>query len=252
MKERGLNFHSNDDKTIVAANLETQEKAVSKYHEIKNLLGMVITRYQEGKLEEGFKETCLQCSEHYLKELCDIFGYSGEIKEKQEQRHKEIKQLNTDNRELRRQLGEKVSNEDLREKMKNVSKAIRKWWNIEGFGHMSEDCFVTSGYFKAKLSGMICSDYYSDSETRGTDQNKVDKLRAMGYEISTDDGRQVADTEANRQLLHDQIKAKFPSADIVSFYSYWARGKEKAEIRDVEFYIYDLNDVITEKTEADE
>ena len=240
MKERPLNFKINDDKTLVVRDDKTEKKLVKAYDEIRFGVATLVDHHKKGILEVGFKETLLSLSEHYVKNLCDIMGYDGALKKEFEERHKEIRSLNEENRELRRQIGEKVSNDDVREKLKNISSSIRKWWNIEGFGHMGDDYFIGNGFFKARLSGMITEAYYDNKEL--TEKDKVSKLRKIGFEIKDDDGKHALDTDNNRELLKKLLQRKYPSLEIISYSSYCGR-KEDAQLRDIEIMIYNLDDI---------
>lgn len=71
------------------------------------------------------KETHLFLTEGYVLNFLDELGYEGVLKKKKDEMYSDIRSLNNENRELRRQLGEKVSNEDVREKLKNISNIIK-------------------------------------------------------------------------------------------------------------------------------
>lgn len=241
MKERAINFNRNEDKTLVVHNPETEKKLIKAKDEIYYAIQELTSQYKQQKLQEGFKETLLSLCEHYTKNLCDVMGYNGILKKEYEERYKEIRELNTENRELRKQLGEKVSNEDCREKIKNLRESVEKWWNIEGFGHISEISFGGYGDCKMKLSGMITHSYRA--EIPKSEKQKVQQLVDMGFSLDNNEHKWVLDTDKNRSLLLNLLKRKYPSAYIQYYKSYGGRKGDWPEMRDIEVIITDLNDI---------
>ena len=240
MKERKLKFRSSSDNTTLV--VDTDGKLLKLvgdvYNKIKLNIGFCYEQLEKGTLTEGMKETHLQLTESYTLDFLNAFGYEGVLKKQHDERFTEIRDLNFQNRELRKQLGEKISNEDAREKIKNMSESIKVWWNIYGFGHISEISFTDYGYVKLKLSGMITAAYRSTEDK--TKEDKISYLHEIGFEI-TDDLEVIGD-DKNMVALNNLITNKYPSADIISTTFYMGRGKNK--INDIEVYIYNLDDII--------
>lgn len=134
MEERKLSFKRNDDPTIVEDKDGKLAKELAKiYNDIQFNLGFCYEQLTKGELTEGMKETHLSLTESYVLSFLKKMGYEGVLEREQNERLSEIRSLNDENRELRRQLGEKVTNEDFREKIKNICSKFKRWWNIEGF-----------------------------------------------------------------------------------------------------------------------
>lgn len=151
------------NKDLIPIDLELIEKTKKVYANIRLNITFMIEQWEKGLLEQGMFETHLKLVETYTKEFTGLFDYAGIIQKETEERYSEIRAVNTENHELRKQLGQKVTNEDLRERIKNITEEFKKWWNIYGFGHCSNNETVFTGYgaFQATLSGMITDAYYA-------------------------------------------------------------------------------------------
>ena len=111
MEERKLNFTRNEDPTLVEDKDGKIAKKIEKiYKDICFNLGFCYEQLKEGNLTEGMKETHLSLTEGYVLNFLDELGYEGVLKKKKDEMYSDIRSLNNENRELRRQLGEKVSN----------------------------------------------------------------------------------------------------------------------------------------------
>lgn len=242
MEERGLNFNINEDKTIVNLTDKQLKDYKANFSHIALVLNQINSKIDDNTLEEGYKETLLKNLHNRVIDMLDVLGYETILKKENEERYKEIKSINTENRELRRQLGEKVSNEDMREKLKNLSKITKDWWRKEGFGHISEISYSENGYVKLKLSGHIFDDYDYDEAT-GT--KKSDYLISKGFEVSVESrsGGSVIDNDNNKKLLEQLLLSKYPSSDIVSITNWKSRNSDNYDLRDIEVMIYNLEDI---------
>nr|WP_319265381.1 hypothetical protein [uncultured Draconibacterium sp.] len=242
MKDRQFNSHRNEDQTIVQFDDKKFKLLEKNYKEITLNLSFMLEQFSNGKLTESMKAGHLYLSEAYITEILTAFDYKSELARKKEERFKEIRSLNEENRELRKQLGNKVSNEDVREKIKNLHSSFQYWWNVNGFGHCSEEGFTTNGSLKVQLSGMITEAYRAKNTEDETEEKKVEKLKKYGFEISESDGKYVIDSERNRELLHKLLKDKYPSVIIFDYRSYFGR-KERNVLREVTIYIDNLNEL---------
>lgn len=241
MKERLIKMSGTQNKELVKTTSEQEKKADKLYRVIACSLSFMLESLRKGTLSEEMKQCHLSLAEHYVKDFCDLFGYEGILKKQFEERHGEIRALNLQNRELREQLGRKVSNEDLRERCKNISEVVRKWWNIEGFGHMSESWFDSYGHYHTKLSGYLCESHYgNDGEKRGS---KKVKLAEMGFDLDKEDGgSRVIDNDKNRKLLIDFLRSRFQSVETRECQSISYRNHPPT-MQDIEIVIVDMDDI---------
>lgn len=250
MKERELSFSHNENKTIVKLSPDNHALVEKHYGEAWFSLKELLERYNKGELEEGFKETLLSVSESHIMDLLKAFGHEGAIQKETEKRHSEIRSLHQENRDLRKQLGGKVSSEDAREKLKNLSAIIREWWRKEGFGHVSEIKYGEYGSCEVKLSCMMSGDFrILDDETpvSGKEKKKdwIQELIDRGYKILPEEGGydwKVIDNDKNRELVISDIKNRFPTSSIISIENWHGRHREPT-MRDVVFHIRNLDEI---------
>lgn len=241
MKERPITFKCNDDPTLVVDdNGELAKKLKKIYNDLNFNLSFCYEQLTKGKLTEGMKETHLYLAEHYMIDFLSEVNYDSILSKKKEEIHKEIRNLNEENRELRRQLGDKVTNEDAREKMKNISDSFKKWWNIDGFGHTSDIHFTCYGGVEVNLSGRITNSYYSEKRIKAKDKAEI--IKQYGFTISDDDGYEILVTDNNTELLNKFLKSKYPSAEIIEFNTVFWSGKNR--YRDIKVLIRNLDDFL--------
>ncbi|MBN1214225.1 MAG: hypothetical protein JXA99_02160 [Candidatus Lokiarchaeota archaeon] len=210
MQERKINFERNDDPNIVVdPNGDIAKKINKIYQNLKLNLGFCYDQLVAGKLTEGMKETHLSLSEAYMVDFLSEMNYDSIIKKEKDSRYLEIRSLNDENRQLRRQLGEKVSNEDVREKIKIMSQVFSKWWSMNGFGHVSNSDLTFSQYrMRVNLSGHIfCSRYEGGMSVK----EKIEHFGRLGFDI---DDEQIIASDNSTQILLKLLKSRFPRADI--------------------------------------
>jgi hypothetical protein len=246
MKERELKFNHSDDHTIVEFNKKESEKFNKSWKDLAFMLSTMKKDVEEGTLTVQMREAYSSLLEIHSKDILDVFKYDGVLQKEKEERHAEIRNLNTENHELRKQLGEKVSMEDIRESLKNISEQIRRWWNIEGFGHTSEIDFGPYGA-NVKFSGMITDTYY-DIDKDLTEEDKIKQLQEYGFELTIGNGRRdtkVKMTPDNVGLLEKLLLSRFPSADIYNIKTHFHKKVSQSEIREIEVFIRNFEDFKT-------
>lgn len=246
MKEKELKFNRNDDPTLVVLS-EKQTKDLKKSSDdLRFAMVHLLSEVKDGKLEEGMKATLCSLLESHVGTLTKSLGYEGVIHQEKEERYKEIRELNTENRELRKQLGNKVSPEDVRESLKNLKENFNTWWNINGFGHCSDEQFGPFG-FKVTLSGMITEAYRDKTNADATEEKKIDMLTAAGFLIRSDgDSRhdkKVLYNDQNIKILESMLTAKYPSASIFYSKAWHGNKHDDSEIREVEIFIRNFDDL---------
>jgi hypothetical protein len=240
MKERELEATTNTDPTLVGLS----EKQLRVLKKACNDIGLAIGTMKANleTLKAGDAELYIGFSEHKLVDIMKICGYDGALKREAEERHKRIASVNLENRELRMQLGEKVSAEDVRECLKNMKAAIKKWWDKEGF------CLVESlaAYPHAAEIKLSCRMGIVREE------DLEERLLGMGYEINMEEDHRdcsLKDNDKNREVLLAIIKRRFPSAEIRQYHcNYYG----KPHIESVMFIVRDYDDIIGRKTSGDQ
>ena len=236
MKERALNFTRNEDESIVEDKDGELLKKVNKaYSDIQLNLEFCIEQLKEGKLTVGMMETHLSLSEHYIIDFLKVMDYDSILQKDVTERHENVKSLNIENRELRRQLGEKVTNEDAKEKMKNLSTSLRDWWRSKGFGHTSEINYSEYGSVNVKFSGMVCGGH----NPHDSKESKKKYLSDLGFIY---DDEYIIFNDKCLELLTVLIKEKYPSASIIET-RVWHGRNESSKLRDIDIHINSLDDL---------
>ena len=242
MEERELKLTRNDDPTLVDVDIKAVEKEVNHAHLV---LSQMKEHLNKGNLNRGYCETLCGCFEMYAENILGLLDYDSVIKRQKEERYAEIKRINFENRELRKQLGEKVSAEDVRECLKNLKEIINKWWDEEGMGYISSLEF-SEYVIKMELSGSL---------SMSSSKDQVEKLRTKGYEIVMEDRTSshgsLSCSDKNIELLKKEVRKRFPSATLFSVDSYYDRGGQGL-IRKAEFYIKSYDDVFEQEEKEEE
>jgi regulator of replication initiation timing len=237
MKERPLGFNIDDNPVPVALSEKDKKDAIKTAMDLAMAAGEVISRLKDNKLETGFSNTLLSLFESYTVDLHKIFNFSSVLKKEHEERIVEIRAVNQENRELRKQLGEKVSAEDVREKLKNLRDVICQWWNKEGFGFVHEITFHPY-VCMVKLSGTMSIHFQEHPE-----KNHPEYLKSKGYETAEPErgNIELVSNDKNIKLLTTEILKRFPSAEIHKIMiNNW---RKSPHIDYVEFNIKDFSDI---------
>lgn len=162
-------------------------------------------------------------------------GYESVLAEKAEKRTAQIRSLNEENRKLRHQLGEKVSNEDVRERLKIMERTFKTWWSDFGFGHCNE--FSFTGYrSKALLTGMV----FGSRTSSISGKQKNEYLFNLGFEV---EDQRVVYNDKSLKLLTKMLTDKYPSAEIYSLSLTTSVPKAVPVIQEITVYIDDLDEL---------
>lgn len=244
MEERKINFKKNDDKTPVLDPDGTLHGMLCVKMEtlVKNF-SLLLYLLQKGGLNEGTKESNAELFEQNSIEILNSLGYEGDINKKYNEYIQEIRSLNHENRELRKQIGMKVSNEDARERLKLITESFGEWWHNEGTGNIDDIIF---GPYKmtATLRGYI----YPSGREREI-KNQVEMLKQKGFDVSsvTNFGHHLTASEKNFNMLKELFKSAFPHSDIDEINTATYLGSEsKGE------YIYVISEIIVNFNNLDD
>lgn len=238
MKEHQLNLTRNEDPTLVE---DTDGKLAKNlndiYSKLKMNLGFCHEQLVAGKLSKGMLNTHITLTESYVLDFLKAVGYDGILEAEHNERFVEIRGLHEQNRALREQLGQKVTNEDFRERAKIMTNSVKDWWRMYGFGHTSEIVFAEYS-MKIKFSGMIFESHFGE-DTKGT---KIKYLEDLGFEISGDNDKFVCANDNNIDTLTKLLTDKYPSASIWEMII--SPSNKNREIREIEIFIDNLDDVV--------
>lgn len=244
MEERKINFKKNDDNTPVLDPDGTLHGMLCVKMEtlVKNF-SLLLYLLQKGELNEGTKESSAELFEQNSIEILNSLGYEGDINKKYNEYIKEIRSLNHENRELRKQLGMKVSNEDAREGLKLITESFDEWWHNEGTGNIDEIIFD-----RYKMTATLRGGIFPSSREKEI-KNQVEMLKKKGFDVSsvTNYGHHLTASEKNFNMLKELFKSAFPHSDIDEINTTTYLGSEsKGE------YIYVISEIIVDFNNLDD
>lgn len=249
MEERKINFKKNDDKTPVLDPDGTLHGMLCVKMEtlVKNF-SLLLYLLQKGELNEGTKESSAELFEQNSIEILNSLGYEGDINKKYNEYIQEIRSLNHENRELRKQLGMKVSNEDARERLKLITERFDEWWHNEGTGNIDDIIFD-----RYKMTATLRGSIFPSSREKEI-KNQVEMLKKKGFDVSsvTNYGHHLTASEKNFNMLKELFKSAFPHSDIDEINTATYLGGESKEeyvyvITKIIVYFNNLDDIkITE------
>ena len=236
MEERKINFKKNDDNTPVLDPDGTLHGMLCvKMETLGKNFSLLLYLLQKGELNEGTKESSAELFEQNSIEILNSLGYEGDINKKYNEYIKEIRSLNHENRELRKQLGMKVSNEDARERLKLITESFDEWWHNEGTGNIDEIIFD-----RYKMTATLRGSIFPSSREREI-KNQVEMLKKKGFDVSsvTNYGHHLTASEKNFNMLKELFKSAFPHSDIDEINTATYLGGESKEE-----YVYVITKII--------
>lgn len=207
MKERTLNFDFNNDETPVEVNDEKKAKLEKSANELKQHIGMLMYLINGNSLTASTRDAIMSIIDNNTQSICNLFDYGTYLKKQQEKTLNEIRELNLENHELRQQLGQKVSTEDMREKMKMVIYGFEHWAKTKGFGWMHDVQVDNYGTLIGVMSTRI-------SRIRSLEKEVRKRVAELGFEfedIEEDDAMPIAN-DKNLRLIRELVKSLSPDA----------------------------------------
>lgn len=180
MEERKINFKKNDDNTpFLDPDGMLYEKLTEKQKKINERIYSLLYMLKEGSLNEGTKEALLELFHKNAIDILNELGYEDSLNKKYNEYIQEIRSLNHENRELRKQIGMKVSNEDARERLKLITESFNEWWHNEGTGNIDEIIFD-----RYKMTAILRGGIFPSSREREI-KKQVEMLKQKGFDVSS-------------------------------------------------------------------
>lgn len=244
MEERKINFKKNDDNTpVLDPDGMLYKKLTEKQTKINERIYSLLYMLKEGSLNEGTKEALLELFHKNAIDILNELGYEDSLNKKYNEYIQEIRSLNHENRELRKQLGMKVSNEDARERLKLICESFYEWWHNEGTGNIESITFNEYG-MTATLRGYI----HPSRHVRKTEE-QVSMLKQKGFDVSSlvRYGQHLTASEKNFNMLKELFENAFPHSNIDKINTTTYLGSEsKGE------YIYVISEIIVNFNNLDD
>lgn len=244
MEERKINFKKNDDNTqVLDPDGMLYEKLTEKQKKINERISLLLYMLKEGRLNEGTKEALLELFHKNAIDILNELGYEDSLNKKYNEYIQEIRSLNQENRELRKQLGMKVSNENARERLKLICESFYEWWHNEGTGNIESITFNEYG-MTATLRGYI----HPFRHVRKTEE-QVSMLKQKGFDVSSlvRYGQHLTASEKNFNMLKELFENAFPHSNIDKINTTTYLGSEsKGE------YVYVISEIIVNFNNLDD
>lgn len=187
MENLKLNFTASKDETPIEITEElrkTFNESIKKLSEALGMLNYLVTGTENDSAQKGTIENCLNVANYAFHDLCKSFGIESPEQKKVSELQERCRFLNKQNRELRQQLGAKVSLEDSRENIKNVSAAFCHWWDRESaFGWLNELQISQYGVLNARL------DFQVGYGSGRSEEEYHERAVAQGFDLMQDQKR---------------------------------------------------------------
>ena len=234
MKERPIFESKEPNKNLVELNDADKKVAVKALKDLIQSAGFLLDMVSKDTLTEEMRETLTSLIATYSRDGLRPLGFQDQATKDHDDLVCRLRNANMDNEELRQQLGQKVSLEDLREKMKTIARAFDEWGDYHGFGYISDIHFDSYGCLHGNMS--LSAHHISG--------DRADDLRKIGFELTDDrDGEAMFATDDNFKLLQKMIRENFgPDASMsygkIDMHSF---SDERPHMRDVEVRLRDLD-----------
>lgn len=234
----------------ITVNPDQHAVALKAIRDMGGALSTIASMLQNGNtLDAELTGNVMFVSEHYLADLGKALGVQTEGAAQIEQRNAMTRAAHQRVRELEAQLGNTVTPEVAQQQLKNLHQHINKWWDLEGFGHISEVHFGPYGCevdFSCHLFGSFSR---IDSETPVTDKERKktwhEELVDRGFVLNHQDREpSLVDCDATRKVLMDLISHRLPSAQVTGFKNHVIRGTELFALNGVKAYIRNIGDIV--------
>jgi hypothetical protein len=233
----------------------TQDKnavALRKIRQIGDSVGTIFSIIKDGtSIDTELATNCVKAAEFELADLCKTLGIKTDSSKEREQRHVDLRAANMRIRELEAQLGNAQAPEMTQAAVKNMSDQLNKWWDLAGFGHISDGIAFGPYGATVNFSCMLFGDFrLTGSDTPVTDKSRKeqwhDSLRERGF-LLTEEDRDVSilDCDHNRKVLMDLFKARLPSASVLSFENTHKRKSAEFILRGVKVFISRIDEILT-------
>lgn len=240
MEERKINFKKNDDNTpVLDPDGMLYKKLTEKQTKINERIYSLLYMLKEGSLNEGTKEALLELFHKNAIDILNELGYEDSLNKKYNEYIQEIRSLNHENRELRKQLGMKVSNEDARGRLKLITESFGEWWYNEGTGNIDNIIFD-----RYKMTATLRGEIFPSSLKK-----QVEMLKQKGFDVSsvTNYGHHLTASEKNLIMLKELFKSAFPHSDIDEINTATYLGGESKEE-----YVYVITKIIVNFNNLDD
>lgn len=199
MEDLKLKLTASDDDTPIQVTEELKKAVEDHIKKFRETFGLLNYMIEQNTLNKGMTINSMSIMDYSFHDVCKALGVESPEQKKVSELQQTCREVHAQNRELRQQLGAKVSLEDSRENIKNIIQAMRKWWEKESaFGWLNEIRIEDYGCLCCQLStevGYGCG--HSEEEY-------LERAKAQGYELVKDQGNYYPKaTTENMEKIRD-------------------------------------------------
>lgn len=235
------------DESVVGLNADNQAVLQSEVRKALDGLSFFAQMAAKGTLTRDFGKNVLSLAEFALANITKVTGIETNSAAEQELRYAATRAANTRVRELEAKLGEAASTEHVQMGLKDFGKKLNSWWDLEGFGHITEMSFSEHGSCRVEFScSLFGTTFLVDSPTPISDKEKdalwKASLKERGFVLATDDRDSLVDCDASRAVLARLFTERLPSSHIAGFTNHGSPNG-LLKMRSVKLFIGNLDEI---------
>lgn len=237
------------DESTVVLDADNQAVVQTEIKKVLHGLSYFAQMAAKGELTRDFGKSILSIAEHTIALMTKITGIETNSAAEQERRYAAIRTANMRIHELEIQMGQAAGTEHVQQGLKDFGNRLNSWWDLEGFGHITEIRFTQYGSCEVEFScSLFGTTRLIDSPTPISDKEREAlwkaSLKERGFVLSTEDRDSLVDCDATRAVLAELFAARLPSSRISEFNNHGNRAG-LMKLRSVKVFIHDLADIRT-------
>lgn len=245
---KNLSEYEGKTKDLTADELARLKKELSEdLFATKTLLDFI----SGGEVNQQLAFSILGVKESRLGDLTSLTGIELDSPLARNERYAALRQANERIRELETQMGSAVSAEHVGKALDVLSRKLEHWWDVEGFGHISETSFTKYGNLEVKFSCNLFGDFGLRERKRPVSEKEakkawIESIAARGFDLVREsDGStpDLLDSENNRRLLAEMLSKHFPSATLTKSTNHFNSRTNKMELNTVTVFFRNLSEI---------
>lgn len=214
-----------NEEPLVVLNVDQQAVAAREIDDARTALGLLRQCLQQPhRLSEQLVRVCLSSVELKIADLSTLMGVPIQSAVEVETRYADLRAANQRIHELEGQLGATQTPEMTKHAVRLLHDRLQKWWDQEGFGHISEVSFGPYGVditFSCSLFGdfslLGSNTPVSDKERRRLWLESLERKGFVLYQNSGNRDPHLTSCDQNRDALTRLFAERFPTGSIRSF-----------------------------------
>lgn len=244
MEIKPYNLEDQDPIALQPDQVDAVKKAVRKLQEH---LAMITWHLDHEGITPGIAKLSLGVVEYDLAALGKLLGVDTQADERIEERHAEIRKANLRIHALEEMIGREQTPESIQPALQVLVKQINAWWDLEGFGLVSD---VSFGEYALKVEFSCqfigCKPIIETTEPLTHKERYklwLALLQDRGFELVNEEGEKgIKDCPASRDTLRRLFAQRFGRHKITEFRS--RETREGSKLVGMQVYIYDLGPIM--------